>query len=71
MSHNINHTVEKKCPRCGQVFSCVVSDICWCDEEIHLSRATLKKLRLNYIDCLCKECLQFFMALEKHGDQAA
>jgi hypothetical protein len=71
MSQNPQHTVEKKCPRCGQVFSCVTHDHCWCDEEIHLSRQTLKQLRLNYIDCLCKECLLFFVELEKHGDQAA
>lgn len=71
MASNIPHSIEKKCPRCGQVFSCVTNDHCWCDEEIELSRKTLKHLRLNYIDCLCKDCLQFFVALEKHGDQAA
>jgi hypothetical protein len=65
------HSVEKKCPRCGQVFGCVVQDNCWCDENINLSRETLKLIRLNYLDCLCKECLLFFMELEKHGGRAA
>lgn len=52
--------VNRKCPRCQQGFHCDESEGCWC-EKVSLDQATLKFLRMNYIDCLCANCLNTFM----------
>lgn len=57
--------VQKKCPRCATQFECVTVDKCWCDDELHLSRESIKKIRMQYVDCLCKKCLQEFVEEEK------
>jgi Cysteine-rich CWC len=53
----MDSTVEKKCPRCGAVFTCRQEAGCWCG-AVSLTPETLKSLRMRYADCLCEECLQ-------------
>lgn len=50
---------NRVCPRCGEGFHCDEAEGCWC-EKISLDRATLRFLRMNYIDCLCQNCLLTF-----------
>jgi len=66
-----NRTPKKTCPRCGTKFTCAAGDHCWCDEEMHLCRDTIKKLRMQYIDCLCKDCLLHFVAEDKKAGLTA
>lgn len=56
---------KKICPRCGHAFECVTADNCWCDDEVPLSRDMLKKIRVTYLDCLCKECIKFYAELDR------
>lgn len=63
-----NKKTNKTCPRCGDQFICASGDKCWCDDEMHLCRETLKKIRLQYIDCLCKDCLKYYVELDKHSE---
>lgn len=53
--------VNKICPRCHGSFHCDVKEGCWC-ENVTLGKDTLKKLRRDYIDCLCEKCLKTFEA---------
>lgn len=53
--------VNKVCPRCNTDFRCDVKEGCWC-EKVDVSRDTLKKMRQDYIDCLCENCLKAFEA---------
>jgi hypothetical protein len=51
-------TRERVCESCGAEFSCGASlSGCWCS-EINLSDETRVKLRANYKDCLCRNCLK-------------
>jgi len=47
--------IEKTCPRCKATFECQ-SNGCWCN-NIQLSDAKLKWLKLHYENCLCPACL--------------
>jgi hypothetical protein len=48
----------KSCESCGAQFSCgAASENCWCF-EIKLNPRTLEKLRENYKNCLCADCLK-------------
>lgn len=58
---------NKTCPKCGKTFSCITHENCWCEDEVHLSRETLKKIRIEYIDCLCKDCLNYYANIEQKG----
>jgi hypothetical protein len=49
---------ERVCEACGSEFICGVSlKGCWCS-EIKLSDETRSKLRSQYSDCLCRQCLE-------------
>jgi hypothetical protein len=49
--------VEKKCPRCGERFSCKQEAGCWC-ATVRVEPAMLAELRARYADCLCEVCLR-------------
>lgn len=51
--------MKKTCPRCGKHFECVVGDNCWCD-KITVSKENLMKIRREYMDCLCSDCLKSY-----------
>jgi len=57
----LGHDMNKVCPRCQAGFHCTVQEGCWC-EKVALDQQALKKLRTNYIDCLCENCLNTFQA---------
>lgn len=57
--HRLPELHTKVCPRCKQAFQCQVEAGCWC-EKLNLHRDVLKKLRQEYIDCLCESCLKSF-----------
>lgn len=49
---------NKQCSKCGEEFLCgALAKHCWC-KNYTLSKNTLKKLQLEYKDCLCPECLK-------------
>jgi hypothetical protein len=49
--------MEKTCSKCQAVFNCQNETRgCWC-ESMQLSAGTLKHLKENYENCLCRECL--------------
>jgi hypothetical protein len=60
--------VEKKCPRCGERFSCRQEAECWC-AAMRVEPAMLAKLRARYADCLCEVCLQELAAERKDPSQ--
>jgi hypothetical protein len=48
----------KTCESCGRDFSCgAASAKCWCF-EVDMSPETLAKLRENFKNCLCQDCLE-------------
>jgi cysteine-rich CWC protein len=57
-------TVEKKCSRCGEPFSCQQEAVCWC-ATMRLDPATLAELRARFSDCLCQACLRMLAPNEK------
>jgi len=51
--------VRKKqtCPSCGRPFACELSlGGCWCS-DMKLTDATRARLREEFSDCVCRECL--------------
>jgi hypothetical protein len=45
------------CSGCGTVFSCSISDTCWCmDESVRLPMPVAGKDGNQ--DCLCRDCLR-------------
>jgi hypothetical protein len=58
--------MEKKCSKCGTVFTCKQeTGGCWC-EQFTLSKEMLHYLKEQYENCLCPECLHEFSE-EKQG----
>lgn len=51
---------KKLCGKCGQSFTCVVEEGCWCD-KLTISKENLAKIRRMYLDCLCPKCLAEFV----------
>jgi cysteine-rich CWC protein len=50
-------TTEKKCPRCGTLFTCYQQEECWC-ANVRLSSPALDALRARFADCVCEACLK-------------
>jgi Cysteine-rich CWC len=49
---------DLKCAACGNDFVCGVSlKGCWCS-EIELNDEIRAKLKTQYSDCLCRDCLE-------------
>ena len=49
---------EKKCSKCNVSFECGNEKPgCWC-EDLFLEQETLTKLRKEYDNCLCSNCLK-------------
>ncbi len=57
LNPSVSATVEKKCLRCGEPFSCQQEAGCWC-ATMRLDPATLAELRTRFSDCLCEDCLR-------------
>jgi iron complex transport system permease protein len=57
--------LSKRCPRCGQQFSCGGgAPGCWC-ESVELAHETLAELRSVAEDCLCPTCLGDFASRDR------
>ncbi len=54
-----NKPTLKICPRCGRSFECLHAPECWCF-DYSISPENLKKLKLEYDNCLCPVCLPDF-----------
>jgi hypothetical protein len=54
------------CEACGAAFTCGAGAEagCWC-AEVKLSEAVRAELRARYERCLCRDCLESFVELEK------
>ena len=53
-----NRRAPRECEACGKPFHCGASiKGCWC-VEIKLSDETRKRLREQYTNCLCRQCLE-------------
>jgi hypothetical protein len=53
------------CEACGADFTCGAQlSGCWC-MEVKLSEAVRAELRARYERCLCRDCLESFVELEK------
>lgn len=53
----------KRCPKCGNDFSCDGDGDCWC-EHVPLHRAQMLEILQRYTDCICPECLKEYEAGE-------
>jgi hypothetical protein len=47
----------KKCPSCGNFFTCQGEDDCWC-EKYQIPNKEFLRLSQDYNDCICPECLK-------------
>jgi len=50
---------KKVCPRCGKTFECFHAKGCWCFEYT-ISPALTEKLRQEFNNCLCPDCLPLY-----------
>ena len=48
---------QKTCPKCGKKFECTHDANCWCMTLV-ITPQNLKRLKAEYSDCLCEECLK-------------
>jgi len=48
--------IKKQCPRCQAEFYCHQDKSCWC-VGINIPKKISDKIRAEYADCLCKQCL--------------
>lgn len=48
---------QKTCPKCGKKFECTHDAHCWCMTLV-ITPENLKRLKSEYSDCLCEECLK-------------
>ena len=48
--------MEKVCPGCGEKFSCLGTEKCWC-HDIKLPDTKLEELRSCADDCFCERCI--------------
>lgn len=57
---NFEVMTTKTCSKCNKPFGCKADERgCWC-ENLTLSTETLVKLKAEYDNCLCPECLATF-----------
>ncbi len=54
--------MEKKCPKCGNLFSCEADNDCWC-ESFQIHKKEMLAITENYNDCLCPDCLKNYAEL--------
>lgn len=52
--------MKKICPACKKEFDCKNDETCWC-MKYEYPEELLEKLRNDYSDCLCEDCLKQFM----------
>lgn len=56
---NKENNTQKTCPKCGKNFICTHDEKCWC-MALTLSPENLKRLKKEYNDCLCEDCLKTY-----------
>jgi len=49
----------KTCPRCGKTFECLHAAGCWCFDYT-ITPAAAEKLRTEFTNCLCPDCLLIY-----------
>lgn len=49
--------MTNKCPRCHVIFECKHDSNCWCS-KYNLTENVREYLKINYVDCLCENCLK-------------
>lgn len=49
----------KKCPKCGNFFTCDGDNDCWC-EKVQIHQKDFLRISQEYNDCLCPECLKSY-----------
>ena len=51
--------MKKTCPKCKTIFECKADEIenCLCN-SIQLNTITIERIKNNFKDCLCVECLK-------------
>jgi predicted secreted protein len=47
----------KKCPSCGNFFTCDGESDCWC-ENFQIHKKEFFIISEKYTDCICQECLK-------------
>jgi len=52
----IDYDYQKNCSKCGKPLCCYSSTNCWCT-NVSVDKDQLSKLKSNYNDCVCKDCL--------------
>ncbi|MBI1978142.1 MAG: cysteine-rich CWC family protein [Candidatus Omnitrophica bacterium] len=52
------------CERCGRSFTCNPEGDCWCKEK-PLSKKALESLRQKFNRCLCPDCLNSELEVNK------
>lgn len=56
----------KNCSKCGASFVCLHDKDCWCMDYI-ISKENIEKLKSQYANCLCPDCLAAFSSGRKSG----
>lgn len=59
MKDNKRPFEQKKCPRCGNTFTCSTSAKCWCF-EVDVTSETMEMIQDKFQGCLCPDCLKSF-----------
>lgn len=60
---------QKRCPRCGRLFVCKVSNIAQCDcSRVTLSKEVSEFIAGRYGECLCLTCLRI-LSEEPHPNR--
>ncbi|PLX09406.1 MAG: hypothetical protein C0596_02375 [Marinilabiliales bacterium] len=54
----------KVCENCGKEFTCAHNSTCWC-LKYTVSRELSDYLKKSFKDCLCEDCLSYFIKNDK------
>jgi len=61
---------SKTCPRCGAGFECLHAPGCWCTDYTLLPEK-LNRLKQEFDNCLCPQCLALYASKIKERDSEA
>lgn len=56
--------MNKTCEKCGKEFACHHNQDCWC-VGYKVSKELSEYFRNKFNDCLCEECLKWYIDNEK------